>query len=121
MKRHPNIEGWLFTTIKNLIKNELGRANYRNECKLDEESLAMIPERYKSLEDALPDALSPVDRQILLWYYEEELDMQEIGRRLNLSEGTIRVKIYRARKRTEKFFEKKKKGVTKSASEYIYK
>lgn len=120
-KRHPNIEGWLVLTVKNLVKNELARASRHNECPLNDEVIPAAVDQYASLEDSLPSSLSPAERQVLVWFYEERLDAQEIAERLNISESTVRVKLFRARQKYKKILEKSKKYETKTASEYIKK
>lgn len=118
-KSHPNIEGWLVITLQNLIKNELARANHRKECPLNDENVAVIMDPYESLEDLMPRSLTPDERQMMLWHYEEQFDTKEIARRLQVSENTVRVRLFRARKKYKKFSENKKIYVTKTACEYI--
>lgn len=118
-KRHPNIEGWLVITLRNLVKNELKRAKHRNECPLFDESVVVTMEQYESLEDLMPRSLTPDERQVMLWHYEEQFDTKEIARRMQVSENTVRVRLFRARQKYKKFSENKKIYVTKTACEYI--
>lgn len=117
--RHPNIEGWLVLTARNLVKNELSKANRRNEFPLIDENVILTTDQYGSLEDALPDLLSPGERQILVWFYEKQLAVQEVACRLNISESTVRVKLFRARQKYKIFLENIKEHETKSVPEYI--
>ena len=118
-KRHPNIEGWLLITLQNLIKNELARAMHRKECPLNDENIAGTMEQYESLADSLPPSLTPAERQVMLWRYEERFDTKEIARRLKITESTVRVRLFRARKKYEKFSEQEKIFETKTACKYI--
>lgn len=118
-KRHPNIEGWLVITLQNLIKNELARAKHRKECPLFDENVVAAMEQYESLEDSLPRSLTPDERQVMLLSYEERFDTKEIARRLRISESTVRVRLFRARQKYKKFFEKEKIYETKTACKYI--
>jgi RNA polymerase sigma factor (sigma-70 family) len=38
------------------------------------------------------------DRQLVFWRYAEDLSSEEIGRRLGLSPGAVRVRLHRARR-----------------------
>lgn len=118
-KRHPNIEGWLVITLQNLIKNELARAMHRKECPLFDENVVVAMEQYESLEDSLPRSLTPDERQVMLWSYEERLDTKEIARRLKTPESTVRVRLFRARQKYKKFSENEKIYETKTACKYI--
>lgn len=118
-RRHPNIEGWLVITLKNLIKNELARAKHRKECPLIDESITGTMEQYESLEDSLPPSLTPSERQVMLWSYEERFDTKEIARRLKIPESTVRVRLFRARQKYKNFSEKEKIYETKTACKYI--
>lgn len=117
--RHPNIEGWLVLTARNLVKNELAKANRRNEFPLIDETVALTTDQHGSLEDALPDSLSPDERKILVWFYEEQLSVQEVACRLNIPESTVRVKLFRVRQKYKKFLENVKEHETKTVPEYI--
>ena len=43
-------------------------------------------------------ALSQGDRQLVFWRCAEDLSSEEIGRRLGLSPGAVRVRLHRARR-----------------------
>jgi RNA polymerase sigma factor (sigma-70 family) len=62
------------------------------------------PEEYATLRDAL-DQLSPPDRTILSLRYEEDFDTAEIAAILTIPEGTVKSRLYHARKRLRKFLE----------------
>ena len=107
-KQHPNIEGWLVITLRNLVKNELTRAKHRKEYPLFDESVVATMEQYESLENSLPRSLTPDERQVMLWHYEERFDTKEIAHRLKISENTVRVRLFRARQKYKKFSENEK-------------
>ena len=48
--------------------------------------------------DGVMRQLSLGDRQMMLWRYAEDLSSEEIGRRLGLSPGAVRVRLHRARR-----------------------
>jgi RNA polymerase sigma factor (sigma-70 family) len=54
------------------------------------------------------DELSPADRQLLLSYYrEEKRGARKLAAKLCISEGTLRVRIYRIRQSLQRKFERK--------------
>jgi RNA polymerase sigma-70 factor (ECF subfamily) len=48
--------------------------------------------------DGVMRELSQGDRQLVLWRYADDLSSEEIGRRLGLSPGAVRVRLHRARR-----------------------
>jgi RNA polymerase sigma-70 factor (ECF subfamily) len=48
--------------------------------------------------DGVMRELSHGDRQMVLWRYADDLSSEEIGRRLGLSPGAVRVRLHRARR-----------------------
>ena len=98
---HPSPGGWLTLTLVNLVKNDRRKAENR---------LARIPvdevvnrlrasEPTGSIEELLPVQLSRDDRQILVWRFEYQMDYQDIAEKLGVSEGTARMRVFRALKR----------------------
>jgi RNA polymerase sigma-70 factor (ECF subfamily) len=65
---------------------------------------AQTVEQYTSLKDAL-DQLSAPDRAILSLRYEEEFDTAEIAAILTIPEGTVKSRLFYARKRLRAFLE----------------
>lgn len=92
---------WLYKVLYNRIKNELRRAGRSREIPLLEEhnELAGCSGEFFRLEDALPAGLSKKERQILVWFYEEDLSCQEIGQRLHRTAHACETRLYRARNR----------------------
>ena len=106
LRGHPNISGWLFTVAQKIVKNEIRRAHRHRELPLLEEAIGLIYEHEARLEEILPEDLSPGERQVLIWLYDEQLDISEIAQRLNIPEVTVRSKAFRGRQKYKKFLKK---------------
>lgn len=108
---------WLYRIVSNLCLDLLRRRGRRNEQPLaveddegEEKELELPDERYEPaalLERSLTreavrrglDALPPEHRQILLLRELEGLSYEEIGAALSLEPGTVKSRIFRARRR----------------------
>ena len=107
---HPNPSGWLWKTLQHLILTEVRAARNRVEVPLEQDFDLAAPQREEeALSDALPEGLTPREREILLLYYEEELSHEEIPRKLDISELNSRTRLFRARGRCLELMEKNKK------------
>lgn len=104
--RHPVPEGWLMRTLQNLTLNERRRLKRHPETPL--ESLRHIAggSPAGSLEDMLPTGLSPQDREILIWRFQENRDYDEIAARLGISQTGCRSRVSRAVKRCRELLER---------------
>lgn len=100
---HPRPGGWLTVTLYNLILNERRRLNH-SECSLDELGPQPAAEQSPPLEESLPRQLSPADRQLLIWRFEEQLNHREIADRLGISEGACRTRVCRAVDKCRQFW-----------------
>ncbi len=110
--RHPSQElkpGWLYTVTRNLAYDAL-RDKTRRPLILDE------PEEIENLRDwstrggdpargvevsvlEVLETLEAEDRECLSLFYYGDLSTKEIARRLKMSEGSVRTRLYRARLR----------------------
>lgn len=95
LTEHPKPAAWLMITLTNLIKNENRRMENRN---LSIDTLFHLPASAPptKLDELLPISLSPQDRQVLIWRFEQQLDYREIANRLGISEAGCRSRISRA-------------------------
>lgn len=104
---HPNLTGWLWKTLQNLILTEVRLAKYHREVPLEDAGTWAAPERAETdLAEALPPGLSDSEREILLLFYQEECTHQEIARRLGISEMNSRTRLFRAKNHCKKILEK---------------
>ena len=101
--RHPNQEGWLMMTLKNLIHNEKRRLSCR-DISMDDLFDIAAPTASNPLEEFLPSRLSKEDRDILIWRFEQRLDYRDIANILGISESGCRSRVARAVKRCRELF-----------------
>ena len=106
LRTHPCPEGWLMKALHNLAMNERRRAARQQEVPLD----ALFDQAAESdsppLAEALPRWLSPQDREVLLWRFEQGLDYDEIAERLGISEAGCRSRVSRAIRRCRELWDK---------------
>lgn len=103
---HPNQEGWLMMTLKNLIQNE-NRRQYRRDVSMDELFEMAAPTAQASLEELFPTRLAKEDRDILRWRFEQRLDYRDIANMLGISQSGCRSRVSRAVRRCRELLAKK--------------
>ena len=104
---------WAYQIVSNkcrdLIRHEQRRREvteiYSEWMQRGEYEAPITEERYSSLTDAL-EQLSGPDRALLSLRYEEEFDTAEIANILAIPEGTVKSRLFYARKRLRKYLEK---------------
>ena len=104
---HPGV--WLYKVLYNRIGNEMQRANRHFEIpfRTEHERIPDDSKLFQKLEDVLPEGLTEAERQILIWFYEDNLDCSEIGKRLHRTAHACEGRLYRARKRCKELLLKK--------------
>lgn len=111
LQEHPAPVRWLIKTLRYLIRNELRLAKYRMEVPLDSVPEPWeLPKEPGSLSDYLPKALSPKERQILILYFDQELEYAEIARQLGISILGCRTRLFRAKEHYRKLIQKGKEN-----------
>ncbi len=105
LAEHPNPDGWLMITLRNLIQSERRRSAIHSIVPLDSIPTQPDVEPEMPLETILPAKLPREDRNILIWRYEQGLSYREIADKLGISEGNSRIRLYRAILRCRKLFE----------------
>ena len=117
LRKHPDINGWLYITLKNLIYNETRLSKYQKETPLIYETDTSVSEEQEvSLSDLLPRELSAQERQILVMHFEEELSYEEMAQQLGISILACRTRLCRSKAHYKKIIGKNKK-ITKSCNE----
>ena len=106
LSSHPLPEGWLMLTLHNLVKNEREKHKNHPEVSIDELVGLVSQGPPESVEDILPKALSPEDREILIWRYDWQMEYREIADRLGISESGCRSRVSRAIASCRKFMKK---------------
>lgn len=112
VKIHPNPPGWLMKVVQNLIRHSIDRSQRQSnhETPIDEQvaQLSAPPKQILSLRDMLPPGLTQRERDLLVWFYEDELSYEEIAARLKIPILTCRTQIFRAKQHYRKLAEKEK-------------
>lgn len=109
---HPNLNGWLSQTLKNLIADELKSAKHRLEFPLIEDVnilKADFGDIYEQpLSELLPKGLTSKEQEILVLYYEKQFSYEQIANKLNISILNCRTRLFRAKAHYKELIEKEK-------------
>ncbi len=115
LRNHPNVEGWLYTTARNLI-NQSYRSMYtkkKHEVMLEEETISAILEGFEhKLEELLNntvdldklyvdilDRLSESEYSLYTDYYKCYMSIPELAKKYDVSATAITTRIYRLKKK----------------------
>lgn len=106
LKKHPNPAGWLMVTVKNLVRG-YHRQYYRTE---HVEEHAEIPYEEPAfdmlvMEDLLDSVYGNKDRELAKKYFLEEESVEALSKELGISEGNMRTRLYRMRRRMKYYVE----------------
>ena len=104
---HPVPDGWLMLALHNLVKNERRKQKNHPEVPLDDIVGVANQESPVSVEDILPNELSPEDRRIIIWRYDRQMEYAEISKRLGISESGCRSRMSRAIANCRKYMKEK--------------
>ncbi|NQT16307.1 MAG: sigma-70 family RNA polymerase sigma factor [Planctomycetes bacterium] len=104
--------GWAYQIVSNKCRDRIRRevrrreavVEYADQVRRSEDEVSGSEERSSDLKEAL-ERLSGRDRAILSLRYEEGFDVAEIGRILDVPEGTAKSRLHYARKRLRKTME----------------
>lgn len=106
LRKHPNISGWLYITLKNLIYNETRLSKYQRETPLTYETANLATDESEdSLSDLLPKGLAEQERQILIMFFEQKLSYEEMASELGISVLACRTRLCRAKAHYKKIIE----------------
>lgn len=116
---HPKPEAWLIVTTVNICKNYI-RANNRSKRKIrkceqeelrksKQSSLLFIGAEKDATEVSdikitLEQLLSPEELQLITQYSLEGQTLEEIGKKMHMTPNALRVRLFRIRKRIQKYF-----------------
>lgn len=116
LSAHPNLRGWIYKTLYNRLRNQLDKAFvfHRKTSAFSEENLKHVAqvdvfdqwatneEHRQILEQLKSIRKTPQDEVIYHEYFIEEKSSKQIAAELDLTEGAVKAKIYRMRKRAKK-------------------
>jgi RNA polymerase sigma-70 factor, ECF subfamily len=98
---------WLLEITRNEARRQLGRSARSAALELFEAAIAQEEEDATvriTVEQAL-STLAEGDRRVLSLRYAEDLTQGEVARRLGVAEGTVKVRLHRARRRLRRLLE----------------
>jgi RNA polymerase sigma-70 factor, ECF subfamily len=98
---------WLLEITRNEARRQLGRSARTATLELFEAAIAQEEEDATvriTVEQAL-GTLAEGDRRVLSLRYAEDLTQGEVARRLGVAEGTVKVRLHRARRRLRRLLE----------------
>ncbi|EHQ90134.1 RNA polymerase sigma factor [Desulfosporosinus youngiae] len=114
LKNHPNVEGWLYATARNLINNSY-RNMYikkRHEVSIDDNITGALTELDDDLEKLFNNTLDPdkISAEILgklkqseydlyLDYYKDNMSVTELSKKHDISATAMTTRIYRLKKK----------------------
>ncbi|MFG0249712.1 MAG: RNA polymerase sigma factor [Phycisphaeraceae bacterium JB051] len=105
-----SIDRWLFGIVRNTVAAHL-RKYYREQNRLtftgDPTSYENVDHSCQTNDDVshILKQMSTVEREVLIWMYQENVSVREIACRLNRTEKAVENLLYRAREHFKKRFE----------------
>ena len=103
---HPNIAGWLYKTLKNVISDELKSSKHNREIPLVHDH--MDSNTYTlPLEMTLPKELTSMEKEILILLYEKQLSYEAIAAQLGISVLNCRTRAFRAKEHYKRLTDNK--------------
>lgn len=109
LKEHPNPAGWLVQTAKNLRARFHRHIYYRMESIEEkfEKDIPYIEPAYNMLlmEDLLENVYNKKEQVIAKKYFLEDDSVEELAEELGISEGSLRTRLYRMRRRLKYYIE----------------
>lgn len=104
LMEHPNPEGWLWETARNLLRARARKASLRElgleDCKAEpsfEESRYNMSE----LKIVVEEILDPEEKELFEKYFLEKHSTREMAKREQMTENAFKVKMHRIRKKIQ--------------------
>lgn len=114
LEKHPNVEGWLYTTARNLINNSF-RSSYikkKYEVNLEDNisgAFAKLDDKLERLFDSTADLdklcvevlnkLHPSEYDLYMDYYKSKMPISELAKKYAVSATAMTTRIYRLKKK----------------------
>ena len=111
-KENGKFKSWISTITANVCRDYMKSAYFRHSKNnvTEEDDLIQIKDEKESIEDALIrkqrqkqisdaiDSLKPKFREVIIMYEMQDMDYEEIAKKLNCPIGTVRSRLFNARK-----------------------
>lgn len=107
LQEHPNPAGWLMLTAKNLNNNYERHVYFRKESLLPSNEVPYEEEAYSSfvMEDLLENIYNGKEQAMAKKYFLEGENIAELSDDLGISEGALRMRLYRMKNRLKTYVE----------------
>ena len=113
LQEHPNPAGWLVQTAKNLSAGYHRHVYYRMESIEEqwEKDIPYIEPAFNMLvmEDLLESVYNKKESPIAKKYFLLDDSVEELSEELGVSEGSLRTRLYRMRRRLKSYIESSEK------------
>ena len=93
---HPVPEGWLVVALHNLVKQERKRGANHKIVPIDEIMEPAAQDAPLPMDLILPAELSPEERKILIWRFDQQMEYEEMADHLGISASSCRSRVSRA-------------------------
>ncbi|KTD88336.1 RNA polymerase sigma factor [Paenibacillus etheri] len=112
LQTHPNVEGWLYVTAKNLVRNSYRGMYIKRKHEIvfddkiqlfsdDNELAACLEETYdiKELSEKVLSVLSEDENNLYNDYFRDRMSILELAEKYHISSTAVTTRIYRVKKK----------------------
>ena len=120
LKNEASFKPWLISIARNKINDYYRRKAKENEVVLNEDlPFVSLQRSFNEKVYATLKLLSESDKEILILFYWKEYSIKEIADLLRVPEGTVKSRLYNARKHFKNRYPKEEKMKTKKMPEIL--
>lgn len=111
VRNHPNPAGWLMKTAQYLNYNYERHVLFRKECLSDSDDIPYEEEAYDSfvMEDLLQNVYNKREQDLAKKYFLDGESISELSHDFGITEGALRMRLYRMKNRLKTYIESEPK------------
>ncbi len=102
LKHIHKMKSWMFQILANTCKTSLSKRKTISNDRYENAQDTQNREEYMDLYSCIC-SMEPKFREVVILYYFDELKTREIAKILNISEGTVKSRLSRAREKLKKY------------------
>lgn len=102
LKHIQKMKSWMFQILANTCKTSLSKRKTISNDRYENVQDTQNREEYMDLYSCIC-SMEPKFREVVILYYFDELKTREIAKILNISEGTVKSRLSRAREKLQKY------------------
>ncbi len=102
LKHIHKMKSWMFQILANTCKTSLSKRKTISNDRYENVQDTQNREEYMDLYSCIC-SMEPKFREVVILYYFDELKTREIAKILNISEGTVKSRLSRAREKLKKY------------------